>query len=82
VVAGVRGKTGGEQGSSVIYRNNLTDEEVEEYQLGFHNQAEFQKYLEFFEWREREDCIVNTKFLNHEQTKEFCNTNHAARVFI
>ena len=33
--------------------------------LSFYNLAEFQKYLEFFQWREREDNIVNTKYFNY-----------------
>lgn len=44
--------------------NRLTNEELEEHLIPFDSPAEFQKYLEFFAWREREDCIVNTKYLN------------------
>ena len=50
--------------------------------MSYHNQAELQKYLEFFEWREREDNIVNTKFINAEQSQEFCNSHHSAKVYI
>lgn len=71
-----------EYGLYYLYRNNLTNELVEEYQIYFHNSADYQKYLEFFEWRQREDSIVNTKFINSEEVKEFCNTNHNAKIYI
>lgn len=50
--------------------------------LSFHSLPEFQRYLEFFQWREREDCIVNTKYLNYELGRDFCNTSYTARVYV
>lgn len=57
-----------EHGVYKLYRNNLTNEEVEEYPVGFHNTQEYKKYLEFFQWRQREDNIVNAKFITVEQS--------------
>jgi|JI9StandDraft_1071089.scaffolds.fasta_scaffold49144_2 hypothetical protein len=34
-----------EYGLYYLFRNNLTNEQVEEYQIYFHNSGEYQKYL-------------------------------------
>jgi hypothetical protein len=71
-----------EHGHYRVLVNSLTSEELQEHCLQFDSLAEFQRYLDFFGWREREDCIVNAKYLNYEQGREICGSSFRARVFI
>lgn len=54
-----------EHGAYRLLVNSLTSEELQEHGLQFDTLADFQRYLDFFGWREREDCIVNAKFMNY-----------------
>jgi hypothetical protein len=63
-------------------RNKLTSEELEEYLGEFEGAEEFDRYLDFFSWREREDSIVNSKFLNYELNREMCSANYRARIYL
>lgn len=71
-----------EHGRFRLLVNNLTSEELQEHLLGFQSLSEFQRYLEFFQWREREDCLVNAKYLNYKHGSDFCSSSYTAHVYL
>lgn len=70
-----------EYGYFKIYHNKLTNEEIEEYILTFFNQQDYESYLKIYEWREHQDHIVNTRYLQKNNHHEFCSTSYACKVY-
>ena len=53
-----------EYGSHQTFRHLITNEKMDKYEVMFHDEEEYQSYLDSFNWRTRQDNIVKTVYLN------------------
>jgi hypothetical protein len=64
-----------------VLRNIHTEFEMEEYQVHFENETEFQHYYDAFEWRLSQPNIVNTTYFLESLKREFCSTIYAGTLY-
>lgn len=64
-----------------VLRNIHTDFEMEEYQVLFENETEYQHFYDAFEWRLSQPNIVNTTYFVENLKREFCSTIYAGTLY-
>lgn len=63
-------------------RHRKTGEKVDEYEFMWGNEEEFLYYLKSYNWRSRQENIVNSRFLVQKNKEEICSYSYMASVYI
>ena len=70
-----------EEGDTV-YRNRLTREEIQEFDLLLDSEVEFQREKQVYLFRKNNPYIVSTKHFLDNSVEDFCSTSYRVALFI
>jgi hypothetical protein len=71
-----------EYGSYRTLSNKKTGELIDEYNLVWLDEAEYEYYLKSFNWRHNQQNVVNTRYMVLRSEQQFCGHTYSARVYI
>lgn len=55
--------------------------EVEQYDLTFTSEADYQAYCKHLDWRGSSNCLVTPKYVKHMRDNALCSTFQHASIF-